>query len=320
MNDTDSLLLYYILYRFSHISQFTKAYLIVKIPFLNYLTYHLLPRYAVKSVPANYYIDFDLKVMDCEHNILAPMCDNEVGNTISKDKSAMYRKESYINMLLFELLYSGYSQIKIDKTYQFNKLDFVLDLFSVVKTTQDAFGLSRLINKMCIDNMDNTKNLINAFEKIIDNKDSIELDNYMIIFKRFIVDINDKDKETQNYRIKNTLTRFFQLISKYINVYSHCDYCISFTINIFLSSSQKMFDFVDCFKNELEKMKEWYEKYPIPPLILPISGLKMYKKEESHNQQEESNIDYKTFKEKSMEHSQKNIELIQCILNSKFII
>ena len=46
----------------------------------------------------------------------------------------------------------------------------------------------------------------------------------------------------------------------------------------------------------------------------------MYKKEESHNQQEESNIDYKTFKEKSMEHSQKNIELIQCILNSKFII
>ena len=81
-----------------------------------------------------------------------------------------------------------------------------------------------------------------------------------------------------------------------------------------------MFDFVDCFKNELEKMKEWYEKYPIPPLILPISGLKMYKKEESHNQQEESNIDYKTFKEKSMEHSQKNIELIQCILNSKFII
>ena len=320
MNDTDSMFLYYILYRFSHISQFTKAYLIVKIPFLNYLTYHLLPRYAVKSVPANYYIDFDLKVMDCEHNILAPMCDNEVGNTISKDKSAMYRKESYINMLLFELLYSGYSQIKIDKTYQFNKLDFVLDLFSVVKTTQDAFGLSRLINKMCIDNMDNTKNLINAFVKIIDNKDSIELDNYMIIFKRFIVDINDKDKEIQNYRIKNTLTLFFQLISKYINVYSHCDYCISFTINIFLSSSQKMFDFVDCFKNQLEKMKEWYEKYPIPPLILPISGLKMYKKEESHNQQEESNIDYKTFKEKSMEHSQKNIELIQCILNSKFII
>ena len=319
-DDIDCMFLYYVLYRFAHIDQFCKAYLVVKIPFLKYLIYHLLPKYADKLIPSNYSLDFDLKVMDCEHNILAPMINNQVGNTISKDKSAIYRKESYINMLLFELLYSGFSSSKIDKTYQFNKLDFVLDLFSIVRTKQDAFCLSKLINKMCIDNQENTKNFINAFMTIIENKDSIELDNYMIIFKRFIVNINDKDQDNKNFRIKNTLNSFFKLIFKYDKVYSHCDYCILFTINIFLSDSKKMFSYVDNFKNIFEKMKEWYEHNPIPPSMYPIEGLKMYKFQHNNNQQEEINIDINLFKEKSIRYTKRNINLIEFILNSKIII
>jgi hypothetical protein len=142
----------------------------------------------------------------------------------------------------------------------------------------------------------------------------------MIKFKRFIVNINDKDPDNKNFRIKNTLISFFKLIFKYDKVYSHCDYCILFTINIFLSDSKMMFSYVDIFKNFFEKMKEWYEHNPIPPSMYPIEGLKMYKFQHNNNQQEEINIDINLFKEKSIRYTKRNINLIEFILNSKIII
>ena len=154
--------------------------------------------------------------------------------------------------------------------------------------------------------------------KIIENNESNDLDNIMLIFKRFLIDIYD-DEEFQESRIKKSLKSFFKLIFKYNNVYSHCDYCIQFTINIFLGNHLKMFKYVDYFKSYFEDMKNWIEKNPISPLMYDIKDLKMYKKEQNY-QNEKQNIDIKSFKEKNLKHSKNNKIYLDYIIKSKFII
>ena len=314
-DDQDSMFLYYILYRYSTISNYTKDHLIMKIPMLNYLLYHLFPKYSERNIPSDFTLNLPLEIIKSDHNILTPINNNEVGKIVSKNKSAIYRKENYIYMLLFNLLLRQKSFSKIDDDYQF-KLDFILDLLFIgTKTKQDAICLSFLVNKICYNNSEKTKTFINAFMKIIENNDSIHLDNIMLIFKRFLIDIDDS-LDNQNSRIKNALKQLFRVLFKYNKVYSHCDYLIRFTINIFLAYPDKMFNYINTFKDSFENMKDWIENNKISPLMYEIKGLQMYKKEQnSYN--ENSNIDVKTFEEKCRRNSNKNIEYIDYILNSK---
>ena len=77
-----------------------------------------------------------------------------------------------------------------------------------------------------------------------------------------------------------------------------------------------MFNYINTFKDSFENMKDWIENNKISPLMYEIKGLQMYKKEQnSYN--ENSNIDVKTFEEKCRRNSNKNIEYIDYILNSK---
>ncbi len=49
-----------------------------------------------------------------------------------------------------------------------------------------------------------------------------------------------------------------------------------------------------------------------------IKGLQMYKKEQNY-QNENLNIDIKSFKEKHLRHSKRNKIYIDCIINSKIL-
>ena len=314
-DDKDCMFIYYILYRFSLISPYTKDYLITNIPFLTYLMYHLFPKYSKYNIPYTFTLNLNIDYIQSEHNDL---CSNKNNNAISKDKSAYYRKETYIYMLCYNLLSGQRALTQIDKTYQFDNLEFILELFLGIRTKQDAFCFSHLVNKLCYNNSDITTIFSNAFMKIIENNESIDLDNIMIVYKRFLIDIND-DIDFQESRIKSSLKQFFKLIFKYNKVYSHCDYCIQFTINIFFYNHLKMYKYVDYFKSYFEDMKEWIDKNPIPPLIYEIKGLQMYKKEQNY-QNEKLDTDIKSFKEKNLRHSKRNKIFIDYIINSKNII
>ena len=314
-DEKDCMFIYYILYRFSLISPYTKDYLITNIPFLTYLMYHFYPKFSKYNIPFNFTLNLNIDYIKFDHNDLSSTKNN---NLISKDKSVYYRKETYIYMLCYNLLSGQRALTQIDKTYQFDNLEFVLELFLGVRTKQDAFCFSHLVNKLCYNNSDITENFTNAFMKIIENNESNDLDNIMLIFKRFLIDIYD-DEEFQESRIKKSLKSFFKLIFKYNNVYSHCDYCIQFTINIFLGNHLKMFKYVDYFKSYFEDMKNWIEKNPISPLMYDIKDLKMYKKEQNY-QNEKQNIDIKLFKEKNLKHSKNNKIYLDYIIKSKFII
>ncbi len=313
-DDKDCMFIYYILYRFSLISPYTKDFLITNIPLLTYLMYHLFPKYSKYNIPYNFVLNLNIDYIQLEHNDLSSKNDN---NAISKDKSAYYRDETYIYMLCYNLLSGQRALIYIDKTYQFENLEFVLELFLGIRTKQDAFCFSHLVNKLCYNNSDITQNFSNAFMKIIEKNESIDLDNIMIVYKRFLIDIDD-DKDFQESKIKSSLKHFFKLIFKFNKVYSHCDYCIQFAINIFICNHLKMYKYVDYFKSYFEDMKEWIEKNPIPPLMYEIKGLQMYKKEQNY-QNENLNIDIKSFKEKHLRHSKRNKIYIDCIINSKIL-
>ena len=123
----------------------------------------------------------------------------------------------------------------------------------------------------------------------------------------------------QTSRIKNTLKEFFKLFLIHNKIYSFCDYCIQFIINIFLCNYEKMFNYVNFFKDSIENMKEWIELNPIAPSMYHIEGLQMFKKEQN-SYQDNSQIDIKIFKEKCLKNSKRNISLIDCILNSKIYI
>ncbi len=80
-----------------------------------------------------------------------------------------------------------------------------------------------------------------------------------------------------------------------------------------------MFNYVNFLKDSLENMKEWIEQNPIAPSMYHIEGIQMYKKEQNVYH-DNSEIDIKVFKEKCLRHSKRNINLIDCILNSKIYI
>ena len=314
-DDKDSMFLYYILYRFSIISPYTKDHLITKIPLLTYLIYHIYPKYSERNL-INYTLNLDLDIIKNTHNILSSI--TKQNKNESKDKSAIYRKESYIYMLCNNLLTGQRAFSKIDNSYQFKNSEWILDLFLGIKTKQDAFVFSNLVNKVCYNNLENTKIFINVFIKIINNYDSFQLNNIMLVFKRFLIDINDP-QDIQTSRIKNTLKEFFKLFLIHNKIYSFCDYCIQFIINIFLCNYEKMFNYVNFFKDSIENMKEWIELNPIAPSMYHIEGLQMFKKEQN-SYQDNSQIDIKIFKEKCLKNSKRNISLIDCILNSKIYV
>ena len=84
--------------------------------------------------------------------------------------------------------------------------------------------------------------------------------------------------------------------------------------------NEKMFDYVNYFSSNLEKIKNWYDENKIPPLLYNIDGIQMYKSNSSRNNNQNNNIDIKKFNEKSIEYSKKIINIIENILKSKFIL
>jgi hypothetical protein len=141
----------------------------------------------------------------------------------------------------------------------------------------------------------------------------------MLLYKRFIVDIHD-DADSQISRIKTSLKQLFKVMNNNNRIYSHYDYCTKFIISLFMLNNEKMFDYVNYFSSNLEKIKNWYDENKIPPLLYNIDGIQMYKSNSSRNNNQNNNIDIKKFNEKSIEYSKKIINIIENILKSKFIL
>ena len=316
-DDKNCMFLYYILYRFSLISPYTKDHLITKIPILTFLIYHLFPKYSERNIPDNFNLKVNIELINPEHNILAPMKSNEVGNIISKDNITFYIKENYIKLLLLNLMTGQRASLKLESCYDFNNYQFTVELFNGMENKQYAEILSYFINKSCHNDWGIVKKIIDIFTKIIDGNDFDKLDNVMLIFKRFIIDIND-DKDMQISRVKSSLKQFFKIMNNNNKIYTHFDYCSKFIIGLFILNNEKMFEYIDYFHSYLEKIKNWYEDNKEISNMYTIGGMQMYKNQSNHR--ENINTNSKSFKDKITKNAIKIINIMENLNKSIFNI
>ena len=320
--------LYFLIYRFSTISKKSKKFLITKCPVLELLCLILHRNCARDRHDTKRLINSTYKgYFTVSHGILNTFGKEKV--EIIPDKNGLYRIENYIYVLFFNLLsYTQKENCKhhyyFDLGYSFDNEDFIKVLFNNIRTKQDAFGFSNLINSKCKNSSSRINSIINIFGDLLDKIDYNEKINYehnnylnfvnnnmnenptesdpginpkylLIIIRRFITKINDNKYD--EYRIKNTLKLIFKTFNNYSNYYSFTIMMIDFIIDLF-SYYPILNNYKNYFANEFERMVNWLSKNKIAPILYPISGITMYKNyninyEQNLNPERKSNFEAK---------------------------
>jgi hypothetical protein len=121
------------------------------------------------------------------------------------------------------------------------------------------------------------------------------------------------------FRQKEILNGLFNLFKEYKKYYALCLYFINIIIDIYLHWKEK-----DKKKlSRLNEIKDWLEKYKVPPKLYEIKGIDMYKNDKIHssmflNLKNLTEVDKKLKDDVDREEiakSDKKIELINSILN-----
>ena len=327
--------LYFTIYRFSLISDNTRAFLINKCRLFELLCLLLHKKYATYSYDTNSIIKSTyIGPYSGSHNILNTKEIN-LGEII--DKIGNYRMENYIYLLFFYLL-SYKMIIREDEGYSLENKDFVRVLLNNIRTREDAFSFSHYINEKC---KNNKNRIISVFEALIDyleSVDNVENKNYiynnyhnfinnnmneningddpgmnpkylLLIIKRFIASLNIK-----NDYVQKLIKLIFRIFWKNQNYYNYCIMIIDFLIEIF---STYLRGYASLFKKDLEQLISWFEKNPISPSLYSISGLSLYKGEQKSYQTNISEQKINEFNEKEIEKTKNRIAKINNLFRNE---
>ena len=331
--------LYLLLYRFSTISKKTRKFLVTKCPVLELLCLILHQNLANEQHNINSLIETTYKgYFTVSHGILNTFKERL---NIIQDKNGLYRIENYVYVLYFYLL--SYTQkencknpYRLDIGYSFDNERFIKVLFNNIRTKQDVFGFSNLINIKCKNSTSRMNSFIKVFGEILDNIDWNENINYdrnnyinfvnnsmnenptendpginpkylLIIIKRFITKVNNNNLD--DYRIKNTLKLIFKIFNNYSKYYSFSLMIIDFIIDLF-TYYPVLFTYKNIFANEFGKMVNWLSRNKIAPILYEISGITMYKNCNINYEQNISQERKKIFEEKEKKKTENRISQI----------
>ena len=309
--------LYFTIYRFSLLSKNTREFLIYKCRLFELLCLILhrdfqTLEYSINDICISTFIG----PYTVSHDILSiKNNDQEKTTDIDKDKdkepliividkSGIYRNENYIYMLFLYLLSNTPSKEtlkkanKYDSGYSLENKEFINALLNNIRTKQDAFCF---INYITIKSKDNKTKVKNVYEVLgnyllkIDNNDKINYDynNYKNYIKYSMNEIVSSDDPGINPKylimilrkfilfntykddfVKRGLKLIFELFSINQKYYSYSIMLIDLVLDLF---SNELNNFAEKFENELENIKSWLEKWPIPPSKYNIEGISMYK-------------------------------------------
>ena len=347
--------LYFTIYRFSLLSEKTREFLIYKCRLFellclllhrNYQTLeYSLEEIILSTFRGPYTVSHNiLKIQYKERDKGIDIDNDNNQDTISilTDKAGIYRNENYIYMLYFYLLsYTPSKEIskkdnKYDSGYSLENKEFINALLNNIRTKQDAFCFSNYINEKSKDNKSKVKNVyevLGNFLLKIDNNDKINYDinnykNYVnnnmnenqsnddpginpkyliIILKKFILYHKYKDDF-----VKRGLKLIFEVFSINQMYYSYSIMLIDLIIELFLNELK---NFSYEFKKELENLKSWLEKWPIPPSKYNIEGISMYKNMKiNYENNKLTNEKINEFNDIELNNTQKKIDLLYDIL------
>ena len=336
--------LFFIIYRFSLLSENTRLFLINKCRVFELLCLLLHKNcstynYDVKGIINSTY----LGPFTVSHDILNSKGKKEEED-LPTDKIGNFKIENYIYMLYFYLLSynpKNKSKIKIkeDPGYLLDNQNFVSVLLNNIRTKQDAFAFSNYINEKCMNNKNRISTVLEVLISYlgkVDNNENINYDynNYqnfennnmneniysndpgmnpkylLIILKRFICTLNIK----YDY-VQKGIKLIFKIFCNNQKYYNYCMMIIDFIIELFYIYLRP---YVSIFKKELELLIQWLEKNPIAPHLYAIQGLFPYKYERKNYNENIPEEQLKHFEEKEFEKTRDIIEKITNIKNGKF--
>ena len=240
LNKKASNFLFYILYRFSSVSNSTRNYLVKRIKFYFYLnsTY-----FDSKTNKQHFNVDWKCSIP--EHAILSNINNNIVSfeyNFISQIE------EYYLILFIFELNISQVTLLDFknycDEKYTFKNKNYIEFLFRKINTLQDANELSKVINKICFDNVEYTLNVNEVFKSILN---SVNYSNYFYLFlilKKYLIDLNDNEKN-RGIRMDKLLRRLFKVINNNKQNISFVNEIVTFILNLFVNFHDIMDKYFD---------------------------------------------------------------------------
>ena len=344
----ESRFLFSVLIKFCQISDYTFDYILKNMNLSLLLNLLMFQKFGT-----NDYSNVSLNIGDSyAHKSAHKILDPKPNEIVQGD----YDKFKNINLkyaLQFLMLLSYSSEPPRDKAadpgFSFFNNSYVTDLLIKIETRQELVFISNLFNKKCYYNKEFLKNIIEILKSIIE----AITDSEDAFYDKFDMENNNelyRNEKKQGYKLrrlksnihyifvnlflysgdnliefrqKEIMNALFNMFKEYKKYYGLGLYCINIIIDIYLRLKEK-----DKKKlNRLNELKDWLEKYKIPPKLYEIKGIEMYKTDRRNPVHNSMYLDLKNltevnkklkedFDNEELIKTNKKIGLINSILNS----
>jgi hypothetical protein len=219
-SEKDLSMLYYILYRFCLLGNETKLYLI-DIGLLNYITYYYASKNDIYAkdkicnnkdiIKANYYLPSHLELNRRLMNKVDRLSAFEETLEKKHNEKVISNKSDYFMLMVFCQLAQAYdikskqtnfvNDISKDpnllKYLDFTNASFLEILLLEVKSKSSATAFSKMMCYLCHNNNDYSNSFLQILLECIKRMDSYELEYIMIIFKKYLINIDDSYKDSR---------------------------------------------------------------------------------------------------------------------------
>ena len=254
INRNASNYLFYIIYRFSLISESTRDYLVKRIRLLSFLNYFYFSKGKNPfQTTWEYY--------NSEHSLLSDLQNETVHYEL---QSYSQLSNYYVILLIYQL---NICQIKFNefKKYcsensSFKNLNYIKILINHINCKQDANVLSNLLCKVCFGNKEFTSNVNEVIKDFLNENTITNYNYFFLMLKNYLFNTKDNDN-FKDFRINSILKCLFRIIeNSYNNDFSIIKEIGNFVINLFLNHNIIMNKYLDYYIDNLKNLLKFYNQ------------------------------------------------------------
>ena len=254
INRNASNYLFYIIYRFSLISESTREYLVKRIKLLNFLNFFYFQKGKNPfQTTWEYY--------NSEHSLLSDIQNETIPYELtSNSKLSNY----YVILLIYQL---NICQLKFNEfkkycneIFSFKNYNYIKTLFRHLNCKQDSNVLSNLLCKLCYGNKDFTNYVNEVIKDYLSEEISSNYNNIFVTLKNYLFNIKDNDN-LKDLRINCILKALFRTIeNSYNNDFSIYKEMGNFIISLFVYHSLIMNKYLDYYIDNLKNLLKLYSQ------------------------------------------------------------
>ena len=355
-NLNESRFLYLILFRFSTISNKCKKFLLNKalvLEFLNILFFESLKQETHNDSKIIH--SMDKGCFTPTHSILYEKKEinakYDIGGAFHYEN---YISELYFYLLSHNQKAKP-KRPYFEGSFNFDNKSFVKAIFFKVNTKLDANVFGYLIGQKCLESksyknridwiLENIGNILDKADynekinyDINSNRDVFNHNNYnsrnsneidyeneipkinpkytLLILKKFILHLSES-KKIDEYRINQSLTKFFEILEKNQKYYNFSILLIDFITELFSNNITLLYPYIPTFSPNIKNIINWLQMNSISPELYPIEGLYMYKSDNINYRNNVTEEEIKSFNDKNIKSTEKRIDMLIKIMEYK---